>query len=72
MTFYVEKKLALGSISFGVTPGESEIDNDPELSTGATGEFVRRGSERFFFGGHTVARIICSHVSGVQQRGSSS
>ena len=52
MTFYVEKKLALGSISFGVTPGQSEVDNDPELSTGATGEFVRRGSERFFFGGH--------------------
>ncbi|HYS55257.1 MAG TPA: hypothetical protein VER58_15990 [Thermoanaerobaculia bacterium] len=52
MTFYVEKKLALGSISFGVTPGESEVDNDSELSTGATGEFIRRGGERFFFGGH--------------------
>ena len=52
MTFYVEKKLALGSITFGVTPGESESDTDSALSTGATGEFVRRGSERFFFGGH--------------------
>src|SRR5258708_7739616 len=52
MTFYVEKKLALGSISFGVTPGQTAADDDPALSTGATGEFVRRGNERFFFGGN--------------------
>jgi hypothetical protein len=52
MTFYVEKKLALGSISFGVTPGQKDIDDDPALSTGAAGEFIRRGNERFFFGGN--------------------
>ena len=52
MTFYVEKKLALGPISFGVTPGQKNADDDPALSTGGTGEFIRRGNERFFFGGH--------------------
>ena len=52
MTFYVEKRLALGPISFGVTPGQKDVDDDPALSTGATGEFLRRGNERFFFGGH--------------------
>ncbi|MDQ6802041.1 MAG: hypothetical protein M3041_14545 [Acidobacteriota bacterium] len=52
MTFYVEKKLALGPISFGVTPGQKDVDDDPALSTGATGEFTRRGNERFFFGGN--------------------
>jgi hypothetical protein len=52
MTFYVEKKLALGPISFGVTPGLKDVDDDPALSTGANGEFVKRGTERFFFGGN--------------------
>src|SRR5712691_2400265 len=52
MTFYVEKKLALGPISFGVSPGQKDVDDDPTLSTGATGEFIKRGTERFFFGGH--------------------
>ncbi len=54
MTFYVEKKLALGSISFGVSPSRSEgsADDNQALSTGPAGEFVRRRSEGFFFGGH--------------------
>jgi heme exporter protein D len=52
MTFYVEKKLALGPISFGVTPGQTTSDDDSALSTGATGEFIRRDTERFFFGGN--------------------
>src|SRR5437867_12594129 len=52
MTFYVEKKLALGSISFGVMPGhEPAIDDDPTLSTGAAGEFMRHRKDGFFFGG---------------------
>ena len=52
MTFYVEKKLALGSISFGVTHDRSGGgDADTTLSTGAEGEFTRRRSEGFFFGG---------------------
>lgn len=53
MTFYVEKKLALGPISFGVSPARlgSAPDDDPSLSTGAGGEFLRRRSEGFFFGG---------------------
>lgn len=52
MTFYVEKKLALGSISFGVMPGhEPAIDDDPTLSTGAGGEFIRHRKDGFFFGG---------------------
>ena len=53
MTFYVEKKLALGPISFGLSPGRgaSAPDDDPSLSTGCAGEFVRRRSEGFFFGG---------------------
>ena len=53
MTFYVEKKLALGPISFGVSPNRRAIapDDDASLSTGASGEFIRRRSEGFFFGG---------------------
>ena len=53
MTFYVEKKLALGPISFGVSPGRPAAapDDDPSLSTGPAGEFIRRRSEGFFFGG---------------------
>lgn len=53
MTFYVEKKLALGPISFGVSPARPATapDDDPSLSTGASGEFIRRRSEGFFFGG---------------------
>jgi hypothetical protein len=52
MTFYVEKKLALGAISFGVSPNRSSgADADATLSTGAAGEFTRHRSEGFFFGG---------------------
>lgn len=55
MTFYVEKRLALGSISFGVSPGRgaaSPKEDEDSLSTGAEGEFIRRRTEGFFFGGH--------------------
>lgn len=53
MTFFVEKKLALGPIRFGVTPraGTEKIDMNPQLSTTATGDFVRRRGEGFYFGG---------------------
>lgn len=54
MTYFVEKKLALGSIRFGSgrrRPAES-IDQSPELSTGAHGDFIRRRNEGFYFGGH--------------------
>ena len=52
MTFYVEKRLALGPISFGVNPGQKMNDDDPALNTGATGEFVRGRNSGFFFGGN--------------------
>ena len=54
MTFFVEKKLALGTIRFGVAQRASSerIDMDPQLSTGKTGEFIRRrAGEGFYFGG---------------------
>ncbi len=53
MTFFVEKKLALGPIRFGVTPRKTaeSIDDSRELSTGPTGEFIRRRDHGFFFGG---------------------
>jgi hypothetical protein len=53
MTFFVRKRLALGPIRFGVSPRQrvEAIDDQPALSTGAGGEFVRRGSKSgFFFG----------------------
>jgi hypothetical protein len=53
MTFFVRKRLALGPIRFGVTPRQrvDAIDDDPALSTGPGGEFVRRGGKHgFFFG----------------------
>ena len=51
MTFFVEKKLALGPIRFGVSPRQllEKIERDDSLSTGASGEFVRRGAQGFFF-----------------------
>src|ERR1700680_4191355 len=51
MTFFVEKNLALGPIRFGVSPRQppEKIDRDEALSTGASGEFIRRGDEGFFF-----------------------
>ncbi len=53
MTFFVEKRLALGAVRFGVTPRReaTAVDRDPQLSTGAGGEFVRHRGEGFFFGG---------------------
>jgi len=52
MTFYVEKPLALGPIRFGVSTRQrlDAIDDDIALSTGAAGEFVRRGKGGSFFG----------------------
>jgi hypothetical protein len=54
MTFYVDKRLALGPIRFGVSTRQDEqsIDGDVALSTGPTGEFVHRRQEGSFFGGH--------------------
>jgi hypothetical protein len=54
MTFFVEKRLALGPIRFGVSPRKKAdaIDESRDLSTGAGGEFVRRRGEGFFFGGN--------------------
>src|SRR5258708_4201052 len=52
MTFYVEKQLALGPIRFGVSTrqGLDAISAETALSTGAKGEFVRRGAGGSFFG----------------------
>jgi hypothetical protein len=58
MTFYVRKRLALGPIRFGVSPRQrlEYIDDEPEFSTGANGEFIRyRGGKGFFFGDVTSA-----------------
>jgi hypothetical protein len=56
MTFFVRKRLALGPIRFGVLPRQrvEAIDDDPALSTGAGGEFVRRGARHGFFFGDTT------------------
>jgi len=51
MTFFVTKSLATGPIRFGVAPRRllEAIDDDPTLSTGPDGSFVRRRHESFFF-----------------------
>ena len=51
MTFYVQKSLAHGPIRFGVTPRQTleEIDSEAGLSTGKSGEFLRRRTQGFFF-----------------------
>jgi hypothetical protein len=51
MTFFVTKSLATGPIRFGVAPRRpvEAIDDDPALSTGPDGSFVRRRKESFFF-----------------------
>src|ERR1051326_4279939 len=56
MTFFVRKRLALGPIRFGVSPRQriDAIDDDPALSTGPGGEFVRRGAKKGFFFGDTT------------------
>ncbi|HEX7420846.1 MAG TPA: hypothetical protein VF505_13230 [Thermoanaerobaculia bacterium] len=50
MTFYVQKSLAHGPIRFGVSPRLTldQIDSDSGLSTGKSGEFLRRGMQGFF------------------------
>ena len=50
MTFYVQKNLAHGPIRFGVSPRlkAEEIDADAGLSTGKSGEFLRRRTQGFF------------------------
>jgi hypothetical protein len=51
MTFYVRKQLAPGPIRFGVSPRSpvSAIDTEPALSTGGSGEFLRRRLRGFYF-----------------------
>lgn len=57
MSFYVQKRLALGSIRFGVHGRRpvTAIDDDPSLSTGPRGEFLRRHLQDFFFADNTRA-----------------
>lgn len=51
MTFFIEKRLAVGRIRFSVSPRDAAaVDGDLSLSTGPGGEFVRRHSEGYFFG----------------------
>ena len=51
MTFFVEKRLAVGRIRFSVAPHDAATaDGDITLSTGPNGEFVRRHSDGYFFG----------------------
>ena len=51
MTFFVEKRLAVGRIRFSVAPHDAATaDGDLTLSTGPNGEFVRRHSDGYFFG----------------------
>lgn len=51
MTFFVRKGLATGPIRFGVSPRRTldAIDHEPGLSTGASGEFLRKRGGGFFF-----------------------
>ncbi len=57
MSFYVQKRLALGPIRFGVQSRRpvTAIDDDPSLSTGTRGEFLRRHLQDFFFADNTRA-----------------
>ena len=51
MTFFVEKRLAVGRIRFSVAPHDAATtDGDLTLSTGPNGEFVRRHSDGYFLG----------------------
>jgi hypothetical protein len=51
MTFFVEKRLAVGRIRFSVaTHDGAAADGDVVLSTGPNGEFVRRHSDGYFLG----------------------
>ena len=51
MTFYVKKSLPHGPIRFGVSPRQpiEQVDSEPGLSTGPTGEFLRRSTHGYFF-----------------------
>lgn len=51
VSFYVQKSLAHGPIRFGVSPRltPEEIDSEAGLSTGPTGEFLRKRTHGFFF-----------------------
>jgi hypothetical protein len=50
VSYYIKKALAHGPIRFGVSPRcrLEEIDQDPTLSTGPAGEFLRRSTRGFF------------------------
>lgn len=58
MSFYVEKKLATGSFRFIVARRRelTSIDDNPEMSTGASGEFVRHREEMFYVADHRPIR----------------
>jgi hypothetical protein len=51
VTFYVKKSLPHGPIRFGVSPRQpiEQVDSEPGLSTGPTGEFLRRSTHGYFF-----------------------
>jgi hypothetical protein len=51
VTFYVQKDLATGPIRFGVSPRKTVdvIDQDSSLSTGGSGQFLRRRTPAFYF-----------------------
>ncbi len=51
VTFFVRKTFATGRLRFGVERRSpiAEIDNEPHLSTGPAGEFIRRRSKGFYF-----------------------
>jgi hypothetical protein len=58
MSFYVEKKLATGPFRFIVARRRelTSIDDNPEMSTGSQGEFVRHRDEMFYVADHRPIR----------------
>ncbi|HEX7192064.1 MAG TPA: hypothetical protein VF381_10900 [Thermoanaerobaculia bacterium] len=58
MSFYVEKKLATGAFRFIVARRRelTSIDDNPEMSTGESGEFVRHREEMFYVADHRPIR----------------
>jgi hypothetical protein len=58
MSFYVEKRLATGSFRFIVARRRelTSIDDNPEMSTGESGEFVRHRDEMFYVADHRPVR----------------
>jgi hypothetical protein len=58
MSFYVEKKLATGPFRFIVARRRelTSIDDNPEMSTGVSGEFVRHRDEMFYVADHRPIR----------------